>query len=83
MKELFDADFGNEKVLSKLCEKFDPGQPKSFLPDGVNFTDNINFMPFLYAPFTMHYWDHINRKDISCGSLFLILIEVAKKMKAT
>ena len=67
--------FGGQEYLSILCDIFEADKPKSYLPSNIEAQTNINFMPIMYPPTTLHRFDNVTNKHLTCGPFFLILKE--------
>ena len=78
----YKFDFGNQTFLSSLCDIFEDDVPKSYLPSGVEVETNLNFMPAHYPPATIYFHDNETNRHVTCGPLFLLIKEVAIKMRA-
>jgi len=75
----YKFNFANETFLSNLCDVFEENVPKSYLGDGVEATSNLRVMTINYPPLSIHYNEEGTNKHVTCGPLFLLLKEIAKK----
>jgi hypothetical protein len=78
----FKFIFANYTFLSILCDIFEDQVPKSYLPSGVEAERNINFWPPYYPPYTIYRHEPETNRHVTCGPIFLMIKELAIKLKA-